>query len=86
MRRKELRTKILEVIEREWPISVTQIAEILGLRYENERKRKAIIAKIVYHINKLKGEEKVRTKKIGQAVIVWPTDIEKLRVLHELLK
>jgi len=88
MKGKHLRNKILEIIEKEWPISITQIASQLGFykRKMNERKRKAVVAKVVYHVKKLKEQEKIRTKKIGQTVIVWSHEIEKLRVLHEMIK
>lgn len=88
MKGKQLRKKILEVIENEWPVSITQIASHLGLykRKMGEKKRKAIIAKVVYHVRKLDKEERVRIKKIGQTVIVWPHEIEKLRVIHEMIK
>jgi predicted transcriptional regulator len=83
-----LRNDILLTIEKEWPISVTEIAKHLGIfkKGMDERKRKAAVGKIAYHVKKLKEEEKIRTKKIGQTVIIWPHDIEKLRVLHEMLK
>jgi predicted transcriptional regulator len=84
----ELKDKIMIIIEKEWPVSVTEIAERLGIfkRGMNEKKRKAAVGKIIYHIKKLKESDKIRTKKIGQTVIIWPHDIEKLRVLHEMLK
>lgn len=84
----KLRNEIMTVIEKEWPVSVTGIAEHLGIfkRGMNEKKRKAAIGKIIYHVKKLEKLEKIRTKKIGQTVIIWPTDIEKLRVLHEMMK
>ena len=84
----KLRDKIMVIIENEWPVSVTGIAKELGIfkRGMKERKRKAAIGKILYHIKKLKEREKIRTKKIGQTVIIWPHDIEKLRVVHEMLK
>lgn len=83
-----LKDNIIVVIENNWPVSVTEIAGHLGIfkRGMNEKKRKAAIGKVIYHIKKLKEEEKIRTKKIGQTVIIWPVDIEKLRVLHEIMK
>lgn len=88
MKGKELRKKILEIIEEEWPISVTQIALDLGhyKKKMTEKKRKAVVGKIVYHVRKLEKQEKVRTKKIGQAVVIWPHEIEKIRVVHEMLR
>jgi DNA-binding Lrp family transcriptional regulator len=88
MKGEELRKKILETIEKEWPISITQIAISLGLYKEGlkENKRKAAVAKIIYHVRKMKDDRIVQTKKIGKTVIIWPTEIEKIRVLHEMLK
>jgi predicted transcriptional regulator len=84
----KLRNEIMIVIEKEWPVSITEIAERLGIfkRGMSEKKRKAAIGKIIYHVKKLKEHEKIYTKKIGQTVIIWPVDIEKLRVLHEMMK
>ena len=85
---KSIRKEILDIIENKWPVSVTEIAENLGIfkRGMNEKKRKAAVGKINYHVNKLKEMNKIRTKKIGQTVIIWPHEIEKLRVMHELLR
>jgi predicted transcriptional regulator len=83
-----LRDKIVLIVEKEWPVSTTEIAERLGIfkRGMDEKKRKAAVGKIIYHIEQLKGQEKIRTKKIGQTVIIWPYEMEKLRVLHEMIK
>jgi predicted transcriptional regulator len=85
---KELRDNIIVIIEEKWPVSVTEIAFHLGLfrKGMNEKKRKAAIGKVIYHIKKLKEINKINTKKIGQTVIIWPTEIEKLRVMNELMK
>lgn len=84
----KLRNEIMKVIEEEWPVSVTGIAEHLGIfkRGMNEKKRKAVIGKIIYHIKKLNEQEKINTKKIGKTVIIWPYAINKLKVMHELMK
>jgi hypothetical protein len=84
----KLRNEIMAVIEEDWPISVTEIAKKLGIfkKGMDEKKRKASIGKIGYHVKKLKEDERLMTKKIGQTVIIWPADIEKLRVLHEMMR
>ena len=84
----KIRDNTMKVIENNWPVSVTEIAQHLGIfkKGMSEKKRKAAIGKIIYHIKKLKEEEKIDTKKIGQTVIIWPHEINKLRVLHELIK
>ena len=84
----KLRNSIMKIIEDNWPVSATEIARRIGI-FKNgmdEKKRKASIGKIIYHVKKLEGMEKIRTKRIGQTVIIWPNDIEKLRVLHELIR
>lgn len=85
---KELRDNVMSIIEEKWPVSVTEITEHLGIfkRGMNERKRKAAVGKINYHIKKLENMEKIRTKKIGQTVIIWPINIEKLRFVEEIIK
>ena len=84
----KLRDSIIVIIEKEWPVSATEIAEHLGIfkRGMNEKKRKAAIGKIIYHVKKLKESDKIMTKKIGKTVIIWPATVNKLRVLHELIK
>jgi predicted transcriptional regulator len=84
----KIRDKVMVVIEKNWPVSVTEIAENLGIfkKGMNEKKRKAAIGKIIYHIRKLEESDKIMTKKIGQTVIIWPYDVDKIRVLHELIK
>jgi predicted transcriptional regulator len=84
----KLRNEIMVVIEKEWPVSITEIAERLGIfkRGMDEKKRKAAVGKIMYHVKKLKDEEDIDTKKIGQTVIIWPNEINKLRFLHEMIK
>jgi hypothetical protein len=83
-----LRTDVLKTIEGNWPISVTKIASEMGLfkKGMDEKKRKAAVGKIAYHIKKLKEKEKIKTKKLGPVLIIWPSEIEELRVLHELIK
>ena len=80
--------KVMIIIEDHWPVSITQISKHLKFfkKGMDERKRKAAIGKVSYHVKKLKEKDKIRTKKIGQTVVVWPHDIEKLRLVHELMK
>ena len=84
----KLRDDVMAVIVNNWPVSITEVAKHLGIFKEgmNEKKRKAVVGKIIYHVKKLKEQEKIRTKKIGQTVIIWPYDIEKIRVAHEMLR
>ena len=78
---KRLRERVLDRIEHNWPTHIKEIVKDLGYEVNNLN-----IKKVAYHVKKLEKEEKVRVKRIGQALVVWPYDIEKLRIIHELLK
>lgn len=82
---KNFRTEIYVIIESDWPIHISGIARKLGLPVDGDEKKK-IVARINYHINQLKNEEKILTKKIDRALVIWPNDIEKLRFVHEFMK
>ena len=78
---KKLRIKILDLIEHNWPTHIKEIVNNLGYEINNLN-----IKKVAYHVKRLEKEEKVRAKRIGQALVVWPYDMEKLRIVYELLK
>ncbi len=81
MKRKILRDNIYKIIEKKWPTYISEICDELKLSVNNKN-----IAKIKYHIKVLEKENKIRTKKIDRALVVWPISIEKLRVIRELVK
>ncbi|HDD46332.1 MAG TPA: hypothetical protein ENG42_02565 [Candidatus Aenigmarchaeota archaeon] len=81
MKGKELRAKIFKIIEMHWPVHIKEIARELEIEIDN-----TAIKKISYHLKQLEKAEKIRTKRIGKALVAWPTDMEKLRVLYEFLK
>ena len=81
MRGKELRRQILELVDHQWPVHVKEIVRDLDFEMNNSN-----IKKISYHIKELEKNEKIRTKRIGKALIIWPHDMEKLRTIYELLK
>ncbi len=80
-RTRSLRNKILDLVEKNWPVHVKEIVRELGLEMNNSN-----IKKVAYHIKELEKAEKVRVKRIGQALVAWPFEMEKLRVIYELLK
>jgi predicted transcriptional regulator len=78
---KNLRAEILNRIERNWPTHVKELIKDMGFELDNTN-----IKKFSYHVHELKRQEKVHIKKIGNALVVWPAEMEKLRFIHELLK
>ena len=78
---RNLRMEILNGIERNWPTHVKELVRDMGFEVDNTN-----IKKFSYHVHELKRQEKVHIKKIGNALVVWPAEMEKLRFIHELLK
>ena len=81
MKGKELRKGVLELVEHHWPVHIKELVRDLGLEVNN-----ANIKKISYHIKELERKDKVRTKRIGKALIAWPHDMERLRAIYELIR
>lgn len=80
------REEIYEVISRNWPIHITEIAGKMDLLTSNVDERKLVITHLKYHVDQLARHDRIKVKKIGKAVVVWPIEIEKLRMVHEMLK
>uniref|UniRef100_A0A7C3SR57 ArsR family transcriptional regulator n=1 Tax=Dictyoglomus turgidum TaxID=513050 RepID=A0A7C3SR57_9BACT len=74
--------KVFDIIHSRWPTNPLEVASILG----DKGKEKTLSAKYLYHFRKLKKMGLIDIKKVGNTYIAWPTEIEKLRVIHELLK
>jgi len=74
--------KVFEVIHSKWPINPLEVAEILN----DNGKVKTLSAKYLYHFKKLNKVGLIRMKKVGNTYIAWPAEIEKLRVIHEMLR
>jgi predicted transcriptional regulator len=81
---KNMDQDIYKIIENNWPINISGIARKMGIHDEKDARKS--IARIKYHIKKLEDQEKIITKKIDRATVIWPHDIEKLRFVHEFLK
>ena len=80
------REEVYELISRNWPIHITEIADKMNLLTQDPDENKQVITHLKYHVDQLARSEKIKTKKIGHAVVTWPVDIEKLRMVHELLR
>ncbi len=81
MKGKYLRKTVMELVEHHWPVHIKELVRNLGLEVNNSN-----IKKISYHIKELEKAEKIRTKRVGKALIAWPRDMEKMRVIYELLR
>jgi hypothetical protein len=82
----EIRDRIFGIIVSEWPVHATEIADKLGFDVSDKEQQKRSVAKVKYHVDQLARNGDIRIKKIGQALVCWPKEIEKLRMMHELMK
>lgn len=86
MKNKIDRLKVLHTISTNWPISVTGVAEKLGFLNGDEYSDRLAINAFKYHFDLLHRDGKVKVKKIGRNLVAWPAEIEKLRIVQELMK
>jgi repressor of nif and glnA expression len=74
--------KVFNVIHSKWPINPAEVAEVLN----DSGKEKTLSAKYLYHFKKLSKAGLIRMKRVGNTYIAWPVEIEKLRIIHDLLR
>ena len=82
LRGDELREKIFEIISNKLPTYVRGVIEELGWDRENISN----VTKVKYHFDQLAREGRIRVKRIDRALVAWPADVERLRVVHDFIK
>ena len=78
---KNLNIEVYKLIRENWPVHPSDVCRKLSLELSISN-----ISKIKYHFDLLRKKNKIRTKKIDRALVAWPTDIEKLRIMHDFMK
>lgn len=81
MRGKELTQRVYEIISKEWPIHPSDVCRGLDIPTNSSN-----ISKIKYHFDLLENKNLISTKKLDRALVAWPLEIEKLRVMQELIR
>jgi len=82
----EWEAKVLHVVHSRWPTSSLEIAEFLGHSISTREEKRLLSSRIVYHIKKLVERKKLMSKRFGNALVVWPYEVETLRVMQEMMK
>ena len=82
LERKELREKIFEIISNKGPTYVRGVIEELGWDRENISN----VTKVKYHFDQLARDGRIKVKRIDRALVAWPADVERLRVIHDFIK
>ncbi|MFH0969998.1 MAG: hypothetical protein V1776_00880 [Candidatus Diapherotrites archaeon] len=75
--------RILHVVKNRWPTSSLEIAEFLGHSFSTREEKRILSSRIVYHIKKLVQKKHLMSKRFGNALVVWPYEVESLRIMHE---
>ena len=78
----KLRDSVLSIVQRNWPIHVREAVFLLDWDPQDITN----VSKVRYHFKGLEASGKIKTKKIGRALVAWPIGIERMRAIHEMLK
>ena len=79
---KDLREKIFDTIISQWPVNVRGVIKKMGMDEMNISN----VTKFKYHFDQLARDGRIRVKRIDRALVAWPADIEKLRIVHEFMR
>jgi hypothetical protein len=78
---KKLNAEVFQVIKEGWPIHPSGVCRKLKIEVNSSN-----ISKIKYHFGLLHKAGKIHTKKIDRALVAWPSEIEKIRMIHEFIR
>ena len=74
---------ILEAIHNHWPTNPLEVARELG---DEIKDVKTVSARYLYHFRKLRDAELIHLKRLGNTYIAWPIEVEKIRLIHEMVR
>jgi predicted transcriptional regulator len=75
-------SRVYEAIKANWPTNPLEVAHMLG----DNGKEKSLSAKYIYHFRKLKKLGLIMIKKMGNTYVAWPNEIEKLRIIRDMVR
>ena len=68
-----------------WPTSALEIAGHFKEDLGSREKRRQFSTKYSYYLQKLVEKRLVFSKRVGNALVVWPLKVEKYRAIHSIL-
>jgi len=80
-RGKELTSEVYRIVKESWPTYPSAVCRRLGMEPSISN-----ISKVSYHFDLLEKNNHIRTVKIDRALVGWPVEIEKLRVIHDFMR
>ncbi len=81
----ELESAILLFVSNAWPASALHVAEHFHADLSSPEAIKRASAKFSYYLQKLVDKRLLLSKRIGNALVVWPLQVEKYRAIHQIL-
>jgi hypothetical protein len=79
-----LEQEIVRIVHQHWPTSSLEIAEHLGHSLETREQKRTLSSRLSYHLKKLVEKRILMSKRSGNTRMVWPYEVEKFRLMHEL--
>ena len=82
----EMEFKIYSFVLESWPSSAIEVAEHFSEDLESREAKKKASTKYSYYLKKLVSKRLLFSKRIGNALVVWPMKAEKLRAVHAIFE
>ncbi|MFH1391659.1 MAG: hypothetical protein ABIH20_05085 [Candidatus Diapherotrites archaeon] len=76
---------VLELVREHWPVSALEIAEHFNEDISSREHKKRHSTNYSYYLKKLISKRLVLSKRIGNALIVWPLEVEAYRAIHSII-
>jgi len=76
---------VLELVREHWPVSALEIAEHFNEDVSSREHKKRHSTNYSYYLKKLISKRLVLSKRIGNALIVWPLEVEAYRAIHSII-
>ncbi|MDP6670277.1 MAG: hypothetical protein QGI60_00480 [archaeon] len=79
-------SKIYDFVLETWPTSAIEIAEHFKEDTNSRESKKKASTKYTYYLKKLVEKGLLLSKRMGNALVVWPMKAERLRAVHAILE
>ncbi len=78
--------RVLQIVREHWPISALEIAKHFSENTNSREHRRRHSTNYTYYLKKLVKKRQVLSKRMGNALVVWPLEAEAYRAIHRILK
>ncbi len=82
----EKEQRVLELVREYWPISALEVAQHFSEDVSSRDSKKRHSTNYAYYLKKLIARRLVLSKRVGNALIVWPVEVEAYRTIHGILR